>query len=714
MLVVEQVFLRTGISGSLFLLCEILSNMNELITKLAQEFHPPFHNSVLIFTTILVIILFAPIILRKIKIPGIIVLILSGIVIGPQGLNLIERNEAVILFSTIGLLYIMFLAGLDLDLHEFALNRNKSILFGFLTFAIPLLVGFPVCFYLLGYGFLTSLLTASMFATHTLIAYPIVSKMDVSRNEAVAITVGGTILTDTAVLMILAAITGSQQEGAGGELWARLGISFTLFFLFMFFVVPPVARWFFHKLENEKYSHYIFVLATVFLSAFLAEIASLEPIIGAFAAGLVLNRLIPKTSPLMNRIEFAGNALFIPFFLISVGMIIDLKAIGNGPWAMVVAAVLSIVALSSKWLAAWLTARLLRYSTIQRQVIFGLSSSHAVATLAVITVGYRMEIIDEHILNGTIILILVTCMVSSLVTEYAARKLAIQEDHDHSFAEGSDEEKIVVPIANPQTMTRLIDLALLFSNKKANVPVYGLAVVRDNDQARQKLAQSKRILEKLMIHAAETDRRIEVLSTIDQNTANGIRRVTKELSATDILIGTSPQTRLSDAIFGKLMDHIINSTSQTVLIYNPVLSQDVHMNIRVICPEYAAHDFGFSFWMSRISNLSRNLGASCYFYCETELIPELISEFKKHKNPKNPILEVFSTNDELQLVFPSFLKNDLIVLVYPRKGSVSYSSGFSKIADLLDRNFSEQSYLIISPRIKDGMQYEDYIHIPKG
>lgn len=683
--------------------------MDEFLAKLAIEFHPPFHNSVLIFTIILSIILLSPIILRRVKIPGIIILIISGVFIGPQGFNLIERNEAVILFSTIGLLYIMFLAGLDLDLHEFARNRYKSILFGFFTFTIPLIIGFPVCYYLLGYGFITSLLTASMFATHTLIAYPIVSKMDITRNEAVAITVGGTIITDTAVLVILALITGSQQGGLSFELWLRLGISFTLFFLFMFFLVPWVARWFFKKLENEKYSHYIFVLATVFFSAFVAELASLEPIIGAFAAGLVLNKLVPKTSPLMSRIEFAGNALFIPFFLISVGMIVDINAIKNGSWALIVAAVLSVSALSGKWLAAFVSSLILKYSSTQRKLIFGLSSSHAVATLAVITVGYRMKIIDEHILNGTIILILITCIVASLVTEHAARKIAIEDEHGGTVHSESEEEKILVPISNPNTMTKLIDLGLSFSTKKTRIPVYGLAIVRDNEQIAQRLTQSKRILEKLIVHAAETDQKVEVISTIDQNIANGIRRVTKEISATDILIGTSPQTKLSGAIFGKLMDHIISSTNQAIFIYNPVFRLEKHQNLRIICPQYSAKEFGFSNWLSRVASLSKNLSVNCWFYCESEIISEILPVFKQNKTSNLPVISSFENSDELMESVSGFLPSDLIVLIHPRKGSISYNSGFSKIADMLDHKFSNMSYLIISPRVKEVYRHEDFI-----
>ena len=324
----------------------------------------------------------------------------------------------------------MFIAGLELDIAEFKANRNKSILFGFFTFTIPLGVGFPVCYHLLGYDFNASLLTASMFATHTLVAYPIVSKLGISKNQAVAVTVGGTILTDTAVLISLAVIVGGAQGTIDSKFWLRLGISLAIFTAIMFFIIPRLAKWFFRKLESEKHSHYIFVLAVVFFAAFLAEVAGLEPIIGAFAAGLALNKLIPSSSSLMNRIEYVGNSLFIPFFLISVGMIVDVSVILNGPMALVIAGTLSVVAIFGKWLAALITQLAFKYSKAQRQLIFGLSSSHAAATLAVILVGYEAGIIDDNILNGTIILILITCVVATFVTEKPLKIVLETENSD--------------------------------------------------------------------------------------------------------------------------------------------------------------------------------------------------------------------------------------------------------------------------------------------
>jgi Kef-type K+ transport system membrane component KefB len=398
---------------------------NNFWDHIFQQFQIPFTNPVLIFTLILFIILLSPLLMGKIKIPDIIGFIIAGIAIGPYGLNLLSKNSAVDLFATIGLLYIMFIAGIELDLNEFKKKKHKSFVFGFLTFSIPILIGFPVCYYLLGYPLITSFLTSSMFATHTLVAYPIISKYGISKNEAVAVTIGGTILTDTAVLIILAVIIGTKSGGLTTAFWLQLIVSLTIFTLIVFLLIPRIAKWFFTKPESGKTSHYVFILSCLFFSAFLAQLAGVEPIIGAFIAGLALNPLIPRPSELSNNIEFVGRSIFIPFFLISVGMVVDLHVFFRGQQAILIAIILTIVALAGKWLSALFTQKIFNYSTIQRKLIFGLSSSHAAATLAIILVGYKNKIIDENILNGTIILILVTCMVASFATERASKKIIL-------------------------------------------------------------------------------------------------------------------------------------------------------------------------------------------------------------------------------------------------------------------------------------------------
>jgi len=397
---------------------------NSVWSHITEMFQLPFTNPVLIFTLILFIILLAPALMERIKMPHIVGYILAGVLIGPYCLDLLKKNLAVDLFSTIGLLYIMFNAGIELDLVEFKRNSHKSLVFGILTFSIPIAIGFPVCYYLLGYPMLTSILTASMFATHTLVAYPIISKYRIAENQAVAITVGGTILTDTAVLIILAIIIGAKNGGLTTAFWLHLIGSLIVFTLVVFLIVPRLAKWFFSKPESDKTSRYVFILACMFFSATLAQMAGVEPIIGAFVAALALNKLIPKPSKLFDNIEFVGNAIFIPFFLISVGMIINLNVLFSGAGAFIVAATLTIVALIGKWISAFFTQKIFHYSNNQRQLIFGLSSSHAAATLAIILIGYKSKIIDDNILNGTIILILVTCMAASIFTEMAAKKMS--------------------------------------------------------------------------------------------------------------------------------------------------------------------------------------------------------------------------------------------------------------------------------------------------
>jgi Kef-type K+ transport system membrane component KefB len=411
------------------------SNTWEHIT---QQFQLPLANPVLIFFMVLFIILIAPAAMKLIKAPAIVGFIISGIVIGPHGVNLLKKNSVVELFFTIGLLYIMFLAGVEMDLTEFKTKKHKSYVFGALTFFIPIIIGFPVCYYLLGYSFLTSTLTSSMFATHTLVAYPIVSRYGIAKNEAVAVAVGGTIITDTAVLIILAIIMKANDGQLNIAFWVTLIASLLVFTLIMFTIVPKVAKWFLNINATDGKSHYVFVLAVIFFAGFLSQLAGVEPIIGAFVAGLALNKLIPPKSILMNRVDFVGNAVFIPIFLISVGMLVDLRVLLKGPQALIVAFCLTVVALIGKWVAAIITQKTFKYTPVQGRLIFGLSASHAAATLAIILVGFKAHLIDENILNGTIILILVTCVVASFVTERASKKIVDPKQHrDDVFEDGT-------------------------------------------------------------------------------------------------------------------------------------------------------------------------------------------------------------------------------------------------------------------------------------
>lgn len=676
---------------------------------LSVDFSLPLKNPVLVFSILLFIILFSPILLRKFRLPGIIGLILSGILVGPYGFNLIERNEAIVLFSTIGLLYIMFLAGLELDMNEFKKNRYKSILFGFFTFVIPISIGYPVCHYLLGYDMLASVMIASMFATHTLVAYPIASRLGIVKNEAVAITVGGTIITDTAVLLILAVITGSKQGGLNQAFWIKLLISLTIFSIIVFYLLPPVARWFFRNIEGEKTSQYIFVLALVFLSAFLAELAGVEPIIGAFMSGLALNSLIPHTSPLMNRIEFVGNALFIPFFLISVGMLVDVKVLANGPWALIVAATLSVVAITGKWAAAWITQRVFRYTRYQRNVIWGLSNAHAAATLAVILVGYNIGILDENVLNGTIILILITCLVASFVTEGAGRNLAIAEREKLPEIKDLD-EKILVPISNPANIEQLIDLAILLKDRRSTQPITALSVVQDDDEARERVVQNKQMLEKAIIHAAATDTKVTVDTRVALNVGNGISQYVKEKMISTVLIGwTGKAAKVEGKIFGTALDQLIQSNSQMVLVTQ--LRQPVNITRRIIAavPANAQYEVGFTGWLQKLYLLAKETSSEINLYTAAKTFEAIRRYFAQNRIRANMQYHHFEDWEDFLILSKSVSRDDMLVVVSARKGSISYNIYLDEIPGKLPKYFKENNFMVIYPDQPGGEMLDSVI-----
>lgn len=436
----------------------------------------PLEDPILKFLLILVIILAAPLLLNKLKIPYLLGLIIAGAVIGPHGLNLVLRDSSIILSGTAGLLYIMFLSGLDMDMSDFRKNGTRSLVFGLYTFCVPLLLGILAGYYILGFSIYSSILLAGLFASQTLIAYPIVSKLGIARDKAVTIAVGGTVITDTLALLLLTVIVGMVTGNTDDMFWYRLGISVVLCIAFIMQLFPLIGHWFF-KHCSDNISQYIFVLVMVFLGAYLAHLAGLEPIIGAFLAGLALNRLIPRTSPLMNRIEFVGNAIFIPFFLIGVGMLIDYRAFFRDWESIKVAAVMIVLITAAKYIAALLTQKTFKLSSDQRTVIFGLSSAHVAATLAAVMVGYNViigqtpdgepiRLLGESVLNGTILMILATCTISTFATQRGAHNIAIKGVRENDESTEHQDEHILIPVSNEESVRELVTLGNVLSNRR--------------------------------------------------------------------------------------------------------------------------------------------------------------------------------------------------------------------------------------------------------
>ena len=694
--------------------------MEDFFHHLFEEFQLPLRNPVLVFSILLFIILLTPILLRKVRVPAIIGLIISGVIVGPHGLGLIgmktmESEGSIKLFSTIGLLYIMFIAGLELDLNEFRKYLRKSVVFGALTFFIPIALGYPLCLYVLNMNATAALLTASMFATHTLVAYPIVSKFGLTKHTSVALAIGGTILTDTAVLIILAIISSSARGSLDGGFWLSLITSLIIFSLIMFFFIPRVAKWFFSKLESESTAQYIFVLSVVFFAAFLAEVAGVEHIIGAFTAGLVLNKLIPHSSTLMNRIEFIGNTLFIPFFLIYVGMVVNYRVLFDGTWSLIIAGVLTTFAIFSKWTAALLTQWIFRMTSTERQLIFGLSTAHAAATLAIIMVGYESGILSIQIVNGTIVLILITCMVSSFVAENAGKRMLIElagKEGDEIQETKLRNQHLMLAINDLRGNERLLDFSLMITDKKVINPISVVSVLPNDEVAERMIRGARRYLDEIVKHFSGADAKVNAMATIDHNFSSGVARVSKELVADIVVLNDNRKMNLIKRIVGDDRDHLMDVCDKMIFFCQMDRAALIYKRIILICPEFAEVESSFVMWAERILRLAKELGLHIDMYGKETTFErwEKIAEFNKYEG--NTKLVQLDDIDDFFLVNERKNENDLIVCCAARKGGVSYTPAIDNMPAKLEKAFPENDTIIIYPsqKIVDSVfsKYEDF------
>ncbi|MFC4870619.1 cation:proton antiporter [Negadavirga shengliensis] len=671
------------------------------------NFTLPLENPVLKFSIILFIILFAPLLLNKIRVPQLIGLIIAGAIIGPKGVHLLERDSSIILFGTVGLLYIMFLAGLEIDLADFKKNRNKSVVFGMYTFIIPMILGSLSGRYILEFSWMTSVLLASMFASHTLIAYPLISKLGIAKNKAVNVTVGGTMITDTLALLVLAVIAGMATGEITNDFWIRLIVSVSIFAAIVALIFPLLGRWFF-KNNDDNISQYIFVLGLVFLASFLAEAAGIEAIIGAFLAGLALNRLIPHTSPLMNRIEFVGNALFIPFFLIGVGMLIDFRVFFLDLETILVAIVMCVVATGSKFLAAFLTQKTYGFSTAQRDVIFGLSNAQAAATLAAVLVGYNIilgetqdgqpiRLLNDVILNGTILMILVTCTIASFVAQRGGALIALQEidETPEGDADRDASEKILIPINYPENIEELINLGITIKSEKAKKALIALNVIpTDTDDVKLEKA-ARKLLEKASISAAATDNYLTELVRYDANIINGIINVVKEHKVSDLILGLHKQYGLSDSFLGNLTEGVLNRCNVTTMIYRFTQPLNTIKRYFIIAPENAEKEIGFPFWLLRIWNIGRNTGAKLIFYGSKSFLQYVKDVNKTHSLEIE--LREFSEWEDFLIISRDMVENDALFIVMSRKNEISYNPIVKNIPKYLNKYFQDFNYVLVYP-----------------
>ena len=665
----------------------------------------PLTDPVLKFLLILVIILAAPLLLNKLRIPHLLGLIIAGAIIGPNGFNLVLRDSSIILSGTAGLLYIMFLAGLEIDLGDFKKNKWKSLTFGMYTFLVPMALGTLVGLYVLNFSMLTSILLASMFASHTLIAYPIISKLGITKDKAVGITVGGTMITDTLALLVLTVIVEMAVGDVDDWFWYRLGAAIILFFAFVMIVFPIVGRWFFKRCEDNV-SQYIFVLVMVFLGAYLAELAGLESIIGAFLAGMALNRLIPSTSPLMNRVEFVGNAIFIPFFLIGVGMLIDYRAFFTNWDSIKVGAVMIVVATVAKFVAAWLTQKTFRMSVDQRRVIFGLSNAQAAATLAAVMVGYNVilgetpagepiRLLNESVLNGTILMILVTCTMASFSAQKGAHNIAMNDVSEEKEGTGEHQERILIPVSYEKNVTELVNLSTAIKSKKNKNGLFALNVINNQASDDKAFKQSKKVLNMAVTTASATDNVLQDLLRYDLNVANAIISVIKEQGITDLVLGLHQGKGVVSSFLGNMTEAILGQSNVTTLIYRPIQPIATVKRHLVVVPARAEKEVGFPMWVNKVWNIIHNSGAKAVFYASEDTMVYLKEMYKKR--PIEAEFSSFDDWDDFLIMSREIKSDDTLWVVMSRRERLSYHANMSRIPNYLNKYFQSNSFVLVYP-----------------
>ena len=662
----------------------------------------PITNPSLIFFLVLVIILLAPIIMGKLRIPHIIGMVLAGVAIGQYGFNILVRNDSFELFGRVGLYYIMFLAALEMDVEGVKKNKGRLSLFGLLTFAAPFTLTFIMSEWLLGYPTIASLLLGCLMASNTLIAYPIVSRYGQQRKPSVALSVGASMLSLLVALVVLAALVASHNGQTGVLFWLWFVAKFVIYCGGLAILIPKLTRWFLRR-YSDAVMQFIFVMAMLFMSAVLSESIGLEGIFGAFLSGLILNRYIPHVSPLMNRIEFIGNALFIPYFLIGVGMLINVRLAFSDTGVLWVALAITLFGTAGKAIAAYLSALLFRLPlNTSGNMMFGLTSAHAAGAIAIIMVGMRLTtpdgsvLVTGEMLNGVVLMILLTCLISTVVTEQAAQQITLR-DKEIPQEDTQDDEKMLIPMKYPEYAVRLVNLAIMMRNPKLGRGLVGLSVVYDDIDMRLNQERGQRLLEKVQQYAAAADVKMQTQVRVAANIANGIKHAFKEFRASEIIIGMHMHQEVSASFWGEFHQSLFNGLNRQIIMARLKQPLSTIRRIEVAVPSRAQFEPGFYRWLERVARLSVNLECRTIFHGRTDTLA-LINQYVRNRHPEMRVefMQMDHWN-EMPRLAATIAEDHLFIVIAARKGTVSYKNALEHLPEEIQQFFSGKNIIIIFP-----------------
>ena len=664
----------------------------------------PITDPTLIFFVVLLIILFAPIVMSKLRIPHIIGMVLAGVMIGQYGFNILERDNSFELFGRVGLYYIMFLAGLEMDMEGVKKNTRSFVVFGLLTCFVPFILTYAMATTVLSYSPAASFLLGCIMASNTLIAYPIVGRYGLQRHSSVMLSVGSSMISLFIALLLLAALTGSFNKDGGWWFWPLFLMKFAAYCVGSVILIPKLTRYFLRR-YSDAVMQYIFVLGIMFLSAAMTSMIGIEGIVGAFFSGLILNRYIPRVSPLMNRIEFIGNALFIPYFLIGVGMLINVRTLFSGADMLWAVLLMVFFGTFGKALAAYVSSLMFRLSKADGHMMFGLTSAHAAGAIAMVMVGMRLEVapatylISDDMLNGVVMMILFTCIISTLMTEHASQKIVIEESGKWKEEGGvrEDDEKILLCVKYQDIAPQLLYLATLLRNERLKRDIVALNVVYDDKNSAQARVQGLRLLEQLQQQASASEVTVRTQVRLATNIANGIKHAFREFGCSEIIMGMHVHTDVNPRFWGEFIQSLYNGLNRQIILTRFVQPMSTLRRIRVAVPSRAEFEPGFHRWLERLSRLAGQLDCRIQFHGRKESLV-LIAEYinNRHPNVRAEYTPMEHWN-ELPRLAADISEDHLFVVVTARKGTISYKNALERLPDELQRHFSGKNLMIVFP-----------------
>ena len=651
-----------------------------------------------IFFVVLAIILFAPMLLSRLHVPHIIGLILAGILVGPYGFHVLERDSSFELFGQVGIYYIMFLAGLELDMGSVQRYGRRGFYFGILTFGIPFVLGLLSARHMLGFSVPTSLLLSCIFASHTLVSYPIVGRYGMARHRIVVVSVVATALATFSALLAVALVVGSQQPDTSLGTWLWFALKCVTYGFFVIFAFPRLGRRFLRRYDDSV-MQYIFILALVFGSAALAELAGLEGILGAFLAGLAVNRLIPRTSPLMTRIEFVGNALFIPYFLIGVGMIINLQAFLAAPDSLGAVVLIVIVATLGKWLAAWLMSRATGEGRDAMWLMFGLTNAHAAGALAIVMIGTAPDValMDDFVLNATVMLILFSCIISGFATGHGARQLALS-DTTLEDNRGSYHGKCLVAYSPTDNVDMMTQMAILIRNPYITDSLMGLSVTFDDEESEDMQRQGRHLLEKAQSIAASADVRMKTLSRVSTNIASGILHTMKEYEVGEVVVALADhEASMGKTTLGNVTDNILGGSHREVMAIRAIVPPGTLRQVVVVVPQKAEYEVGFYKWLEHLCRIGEQTGCRMEFRAHPDTMKYIQGYMgQKHPRVRASYVPMPRWND-LRKLYGQLGPDQMLVLVTARPGFISHTAALDLLPKQISQYFGQTSVMLLFP-----------------